>query len=167
MDIKSFIGKSKREFTVTIALIGVIPLLVSIYLVASKLSNINILVGQVGIIVFCTTVIFVAGVLFGKKMFDTITAEVIEKSRLAAISETVLGMSDQINNPLMVIRGNMEMLESFALESRLPQKQMDRIKTIQDNLENIRQASEHMAHLNSSKTTTIYGNTKMVDFSQA
>lgn len=164
MDIKKFISKNKRDFDVSIALTGVIPLLVFLYLIVMKISSTKALVGQVGYIMFLTIVVFICGVLVGRRMFSSFANEFMEKAKLAAISEAALGVGDQINNPLMAIRGNLEILQMYAIENNLPTKQVDRIKTIKDNFERIRQITENMSNLANPKSTTAYGKTKMTDF---
>lgn len=166
MDIIKLINKSRRDFNVTVALTGVIPLLVCVYLLITRLSNPNVLVGQIGFVVFCTVLVFSGGVLVGIRMLNSFTEEIKEKSKLAAITETVLGVGDQINNPLMAIRGNLEILETYALESNLPPRQVDRIKTMKESLERIRQVTDNMSHLTKPKYATIHGKIKMVDFSE-
>jgi len=167
MDIKTFINKMRRDFNISVVLIGVIPLLVCVYLIAGKISNVNALVGEIGFVVFCAIVVFVCGVLVGTKMFNSFTGEILEKNKLAAITEVVLGVGDQINNPLMAIRGNLEILETYAVENNLPSRQVDRIKTIKDNMERIRQITDSMSQITSAKSTTAYGKTKMTDFSDS
>jgi hypothetical protein len=80
----------------------------------------------VGYIVLATIVVFVLGIIVGRKMLMSVTLKLIddnqkilsmqkkliEKNRLAAITETVLVLGDQVNNPLLVINGNLELLDS-------------------------------------------------------
>ncbi|MCX5700141.1 MAG: hypothetical protein NTZ63_01165 [Candidatus Omnitrophica bacterium] len=165
MDIKGFINRNKRDFDISVSLIGVIPLLVFLYLIVIKISSVRVLVGQIGYIILLTIIVFICGVVVGKRMFRSFVDEIMHKAKLAAITETALGVGDQINNPLMAIRGNLEILEMYALENNVLTKQIDRIKTIKDNFERIRQITEHMSNLANPKSTTIYGKSKMVDFS--
>jgi nitrogen-specific signal transduction histidine kinase len=164
MDIKKLIARSKRDFDISISMIGVIPLLVFTYLIIAKLATVKILIGQIGYIIFCTILVFLVGVFVGKRMFSSLVNEIMEKNKSAAITETALGVGDQINNPLLAIRGNLEIVEMYALENKLPPKVIDRIKTIKDNFERIRQITDKMSNLGKPKTTSIIGKSSMVDF---
>ena len=165
MEISKLISKEKRDFNTTISLIGVIPLLVFLYILVGKVSSFRVFVGEIGYIMFFTILVFLLGIWVGKRMFRSLVDEIMEKNKLAAISETALGVGDQINNPLLTIRGNLEMLEMYATENNLPTKQLDRIKTIKDNFERIRQITENMSQMNKPKTTTIHDKIKMVNLS--
>ncbi len=164
MDLKKIISKSKRDFDISVSMIGVIPFLVFMYLIVAKLATIKILVGQIGFIVFCTILIFLVGVYVGKKMFRSLVDEIMEKNKRAAITEAALGVGDQINNPLLAIRGNLEIVEMYALEQKLPEKIIDRIKTIKDNFERIRQITDKMSSLSKLEYTNITGKSVMADF---
>ncbi|MBM3243349.1 MAG: hypothetical protein FJZ12_00730 [Candidatus Omnitrophica bacterium] len=164
MDIKGFISKNKRDFDISISLIGVIPLLVFTYLLISKLATISILAGQVGYIILCTIVVFLVGVYVGKRMFRSLVDEIMDKNKKAAITEAALGVGDQINNPLLAIRGNLDIVEMYALENKLPDTLLNRIRTIKDNFERIRQITDKMSSLSKLESSTIAGRKMMTDF---
>ena len=166
MDLNKLISKEKRDFNTTISLIGVIPFLVFIYILVGKVSSFKVFIGEIGYIMFFTILVFLLGIWVGKKMFRSFVDEIMEKNKLAAITETALGVGDQINNPLMAIRGNLEILEMYAIENNLPLKQLDRIRTIKDNFERIRQITENMSQMSKPKTTTVHDKIKMVDLGQ-
>jgi len=164
MDIKRFISKKRRDFDVSISMIGVIPLLVFTYLIVARLATVSIFVGQIGYIIFCTIIVFLVGVYVGKKMFRSLVDEIMEKNKRAAITETALGIGDQINNPLLAIRGNLEIVETYALENKLPDKLVDRIRTIKDNIERIRQITDKMSSLSKLESSFAESKRVMVDF---
>ena len=163
MDVKKLIDRNKRYFDISVSMIGVIPILVFTYLIVSKLASVQVLVGQVGSIIFCTIVVFLVGVYVGRKMFRSMVDEIMLKNKLAAITETALGVGDQINNPLLAIRGNLEIVEMYAVENSLPAKVLDRIKTIKDNFERIRQITDNMSSMKEPETARI-SSSAMVDF---
>lgn len=163
MEIARLISKEKRDFNTTISLVGVIPLLVFLYILVGKVSSFKVFIGEVGYIMFFTILVFLLGIWVGKRMFRSFVDEIMENNKLAAITETALGVGDQINNPLMAIRGNLEILEMYAIENNLPVKQLDSIHTIKDNFERIRQITENMSQLTKPKSTTIHDKIKMVD----
>ncbi len=165
MELKKLISKNKRDFDISVSMIGVIPLLVFTYLIVARLATIKILVGQIGLIILCTIVVFLVGVYVGKRMFRSLVDEIMEKSKRAAITETALGVGDQINNPLLAIRGNLEIVEMYAIENKLPEKVVDRIRTIKDNFEKIRQITEKMSKVSNSGSVFITEKSLMADFS--
>ncbi|MBN2831493.1 MAG: hypothetical protein JXL82_04385 [Candidatus Omnitrophica bacterium] len=164
MDIKKFILRNKRDFNISVSLIGVIPLLVFTYLIVARLATISILVGQIGYIILCTVVVFLAGVYVGKRMFSSLVDEIMQKNKQAAITEAALGVGDQINNPLLAIRGNLEIIEVYALENKLPDKIINRVKTIKDNFEKIRQITDKISSFSKFGSSAIEGKKVMADF---
>jgi signal transduction histidine kinase len=164
MDIKKFISKNKRDFDISVSLIGVIPLLAFTYLIIARLATVSILIGQIGYIILCTIVVFLVGVYVGKRMFRSLVDEIMDKNKRAAITEAALGVGDQINNPLLAIRGNLDIVEIYALENKLPDKIINRLKTIKDNFERIRQITDKMSELTKLESTAITGNKVMADF---
>ncbi len=52
----------------------------------------------------------------------------------------------------------------YALEQKLPEKIIDRIKTIKDNFERIRQITDKMSSLSKLEYTNITGKSVMADF---
>jgi len=151
MEIKQLTHNLRSDFNRLINLTGVIPLLVFIYLLVVKISNIKILVGQVGCIVMATIVVFVMGIVVGRKMLISVTykliddnqkilsmqQELIEKNRLAAFTETVLALGDQVNNPLLVISGNLELLDLEIRHLEVSEKIRNRIQTMRSNFQKI------------------------------
>lgn len=181
MEIKQFTSKSKSEFNRMVSLIGVIPLLVFIYLIIGKISNFKILAGQVGYIVTATIGVFFMGIVVGRKMLESVTfkliddnqkilsmqQELIQKNRLAAITETVLTLADQVNNPLLVISGNLEMLALEVRHLEVGEKVHNRIQTMRSNYLKIREVTEKMSKLTKPETTTIHGDTRMINFDRS
>jgi branched-subunit amino acid transport protein AzlD len=104
VQIKELVLNRKREFDISVCLTGVIPFLVFLYLLVVKIASLQILAGEVGYIMFVTILIFLLGIMVGKKMLLSIIEELIEKHRLAAITETTLALSHEINNPLLTVR---------------------------------------------------------------
>ncbi len=181
MEIKKFSNRIRDDFNHSISLAGVIPLLVFTYLLICKIANYNILAGQVGYIVLATIAVFVMGVIVGRKMLMSVTfkliddnqkilvmqQELIEKSRLAAITETVLALGDQVNNPLLAITGNLELLELELRHAELSEKTRNRIETMRNNFYKIREVTDKMSRLNKVELLTIHGNTRMIDLNKS
>ncbi|MFA6357260.1 MAG: hypothetical protein WCY09_01130 [Candidatus Omnitrophota bacterium] len=181
MEIKQFTHNVRNDFNRALNLAGVIPLLVFVYLVIGKLSNFNVLAGEIGYIIIATIGVFATGVVVGRRMLESVTfkliddnqkilsmqQELIEKNRLAAITETVLTLGDQINNPLLSISGNLELLDSEIKEAGAGEKLKNRIQTMRNNFQKIREVTDKMSKLTKAELVTIHGNTRMIDLSKS
>jgi hypothetical protein len=181
MEIKQLTKSVKSNFNRAISLIGIIPLLVFIYLVVGKLANFNVLVGEVGYIVIATIAVFIVGIMVGRKMLMSVTfkliddnqkilsmqQELIEKNRLAAITETVLALGDQVNNPLLVISGNLELLDLEIRNVVVGEKIHNRIQTMRSNFIKIREVTDKMSKLTKAELATIHGDTRMINLGKS
>lgn len=167
METKVLILKEKRDFNITVCLIGVIPCLVFLYLLVCKVSSFQVLVGEIGYILFFTIVVFILGIVLGRKMLMSLIQELIEKNRLAAITETTLALGHEINNPLVAINGNFALLESETKNTQVPQKIRDRLNVIKENFERIRVSTEKMDKLSKPVTSPVFGSSRMLDLSNS
>lgn len=176
MEIKQLTHNIRNDFNRAVSLAGVIPLLVFVYLVAGKLANFNAFVGEIGYIVIATIGVFIMGIVVGRRMLMSVTMkliddnqkilsmqqELIEKNRLAAITETVLALGDQVNNPLLVIGGNLELLD-LEVKNLAGEKIHNRIQTMRNNFQKIREVTEKMSKLTKPESKEIYGDIRMID----
>jgi signal transduction histidine kinase len=147
MEIKESILKKRRDFNTMLSLSGVIPFLVFVYLLAVKISSLEIFIGEIGYIMFITMVIFLLGIIVGRKMLISMIQEQVEKNRLAAITETILTLSHEINNPLLTIKGNLELLEHEFAQSHAWEGIRNRLATIKIHCERIREVTDKMSNL--------------------
>lgn len=181
MEIKKFTHNVKNDFNRLITLAGVIPLLVFIYLLVGKISNFHVLAGEIGYIMMATFAVFIMGIVVGKRMLMSVTLkliddnqkilsmqqELIEKNRLAAITETVLTLGDQVNNPLLAISGNLELLEFELRKAGIEEKTRNRIETMRNNFIKIREVTDKMSKLTKPALMTIHGDSKMIDLNKS
>lgn len=181
MEIKQLTNNIKKDFNRAVSLVGVIPLLVFIYLVVGKLANFNALLGELGYIVMATIGVFIMGIVVGRRMLMSVTfkliddnqkiltmqQELIEKNRLAAITETVLALGDQVNNPLLAVSGNLEMLDSEISTLNITEKVRNRLATMRSNMQKIREVTDKMSKLTKAELVTVHGNTRMIDLSRS
>ncbi len=165
MEVKQLTLNIRSDFNRALSLAGVIPLLVFIYLVVGKISNFKALAGEVGYIVVATIGVFIMGIIVGRKMLMSVTfkliddnqkilsmqRELIEKNRLAAITETVLALGDQVNNPLLAISGNLELLELELRHLELSEKTRNRMETIRNNFYKLREVTDKMSKLTKAR----------------
>lgn len=181
MGTKKFIYNIRKDLVHVISLIGVIPLLVFNYILIGKIANYNVLVGQVGYIVMATIGVFIMGIVVGRRMLMSVTFkliddnqkiltmqhELIEKNRLAAITETVLALGDQVNNPLLSVTGNLDLLELEIRHLELSEKTRNRIETMRNNFSRIREVTDKMSRLHKVEMVTIQGNERMIDLNKS
>ncbi|TRZ95084.1 hypothetical protein D4R78_04335 [bacterium] len=181
MEIKELANHAKRNFNNAICLIGVIPSLAFVYLLYNKLPTLEIFVGRAGYIAFIVMVIFIGGILLGRKMLWTlilklldfnqkimsIQEELITKNKLAAITETVLTLGHEINNPLLVIRGTLEMLGSEINQIAAPTDLKERLSVIKINFDRIGEVTEKLSHLSRPVIDTVYGDSKIINLGKS
>jgi signal transduction histidine kinase len=181
MEIKELAIDAKRDFNNAICLIGVIPSLTFVYLLYNKLPTLEIFVGRAGYIALIIMVIFIAGILLGRKMlwklilklldFNqkilSMQEELIAKNKLAAITETVLTLGHEINNPLLVIRGNLEIIGSEINQIAVHPDLKERLSVIKINFDRIGEVTEKLSHLSQPVIDTVYGDSKIINLSKS
>ncbi|NQT94880.1 MAG: hypothetical protein HQ572_00365 [Candidatus Omnitrophica bacterium] len=178
MNIKELEAGAKKDFNNAICLIGLIPFAVFIYLFVEKFASFNVLVGEVGYIMLITIILIFLGIVTGRRMLWTVIRrlfdfnqtviqlqdELIQKNRLAAVTETALSLSHEVNNPLMIMRGNLELLETdFTQNSTITDAIKDKVIKLKNYCERIRKITDKLSHLTDPQVTTIHGKTKMID----
>jgi signal transduction histidine kinase len=181
MEVKQVTSNIRTELNRAICLVGVIPLLVFIYILVGKIASFNILAGDLGYIVLATIGVFIMGIIVGRKMLMSVTfkliddnqkilsmqQELIERNRLAAITETVLTLGDEVNNPLLAISGNLELLDLEIKSAGVSQKIRDRIETMRNNFMKIREVTDKMSRITKPELTSIHGNTRIIDLDKS
>ena len=179
--IKELVAKTKKDFNNAIFLISVIPFLVFVYLLFGKIASWKALTGEIGYILIATVFVILTGIILGRQMLWTVIKklidfntqvskmqrELIEKNRLAAITETTLALSHEINNPLLAIMGNLELLGYDLEETKLKESAKDRLSKIPNDCESIRQVTEKMSQLSRPVSTSIFGKSNMIDLTQS
>lgn len=181
MQTKHSIKNIRSDFNRAISLVGVIPLLVFIYIVVGKLATVNALLGELGYIIIATIGVFIMGIIVGRRMLMSVTFKLIDdnqkiltmqhelivKNRLAAVTETVLALGDQVNNPLLAISGNLELLQLELKNFPLTEKTRNRLETMQNNFYKIREVTEKMSRLTKAELVTIHGDAQMLDLDKS
>jgi len=179
MEIRQLTKNIKSDFNKTLSLVGIIPLLVFIYLTIGKAVRAS--TTEIGYIVVATIAVFVMGIVVGRRMLMAVTfkllednrkimamqQELIEKSRLAAITETVLALGDQVNNPLLVIGGNLELLKVEMQGVNVNERIQNGIQTMRSSFQKIREVTDKMSKLTKPETKVIHGDSKMIDLEKS
>lgn len=163
MRINDMVSDKKRDMNISVCLTGVIPLLVVFYLITRRIADFKIFTGEAGYIMFLAVMIFILGIFVGRRMFMNTLSELMEKNRLAAVTETVLTVGHEINNPLLAIRGNLELIEPEGL----PENIKKRIITVKADFERIREATEKLSRITRPIPNTVYGDIGMLDLDKS
>ncbi|MDD5245858.1 MAG: histidine kinase dimerization/phospho-acceptor domain-containing protein [Candidatus Omnitrophica bacterium] len=177
MEIQQIKTKAQREFNRAVCLMSVIPFLVFIYLLVGKLAAFPLVSGEDGYILLTVSLLILLGIITGKKLIWLLITkiidfshqmvrmekEIIEKSRLAAISETVLSLSHEINNPLLVMQGNLALLENDFTQNDIPLSLKERLAQTKNHCERIMEVTNKMLSIEKPSLTTVYADTKILD----
>jgi signal transduction histidine kinase len=180
-NVNELILKGKREFINSICLIGVIPFLVFIYVLVSGISTVKMFFGETGYIMAATVAVFLCGVAIGRRMLWAFIREVldynkkivqmqqelIDKNRLAAITETVLSLGHEINNPLLAIRGNLVMMENDFTQITIPDELRNRLEIIKSHFDRIGQATDKMSKLSKPFSEPIVDKVNMINLGKS
>jgi signal transduction histidine kinase len=161
------VQRKRREFDISLSLIGVIPILVFVYLLTAKVSSLKIFVGEIGYIVLATLIVFLVGTAVYRKLFWDMLKELLEKNRLAAIAETTLTLAHEINNPLLIMCGNLELLENEFKEKGVSESMNSKLHAIKNHCERIRQVTNKISKLSKPESITIYHDIKMIDLNSS
>lgn len=181
MDIKQVIKRNKSDFNNTLVLVGVIPLLVFVYILVGKVANFKIMLGEVGYIVLATIGVFATGIIVGRRMLMSVTMkliddnerilsmqqELIEQKSKTAITEVALTLGDQVNNPLLAIRGNLDLLDLDLKNVEQAEEIKKKLATIRSNCERIREVTTKISRLSKPESTDIHGGVRMVDLNKS
>jgi signal transduction histidine kinase len=163
MGLTNAVARKKSELNISLCLTGVIPMLVVVYLLSRKISTFQVFTGQIGYIMLFTIIIFMLGMFVGRRLLLDMLAELIEKSRLAAVTETVLTLGHEINNPLLAAKGNLELIETEQLSVDLKK----RLDTVKSGLDRISEATEKLKKISRPESGSIFENIRMLDLEKS
>ena len=171
----------KVDFNNAICLMSIIPSLAFVYVVAGKLASLDVLAGEVGYIMLVIISLILLGIITGKRILWSLTRklvdlnehiiriekELMEKNRLAAITEIVLSLSHEINNPLLVLQGNLTLLEDDINRNKTQAPLGDRVNQMKTHCERIVDVMNKMSRISKPVSVPIHGNTRMVDLASS
>jgi signal transduction histidine kinase len=89
--------------------------------------------------------------------------DLIEKERMAAINETAVTVNHEINNPLTAILGNVQLL--LMHHKGLDDELRNKLNVIEASASKIRDVTQKLLRLTSSRTTEYSAGTSMIDLS--
>jgi signal transduction histidine kinase len=181
MEVKELKKNAKKDFDTTVCLMSIIPLLTFFYILVGKMASLEILAGEIGYIMLIVIAMILIGIFTGKKvLWDLVNrlidssdkihkmeVELVEKSRLATITETALSLGHEINNPLLVIQGNITMMESDLKSPSIPESIKARLGLMKTHCDRIVDVMNKMAKLRKPVTDNITGNVRMIDLGKS
>ncbi|MFC1548619.1 sensor histidine kinase [Candidatus Omnitrophota bacterium] len=102
-----------HRFNTAFALMSIIPFLVSVYILVTRLFSFDILVGDVGIILFISILISLGGLFIGYGIIRNILQRVVHHATIAKQcsskkSSFVATVSHELRNPIFVLSANIE-----------------------------------------------------------
>jgi len=170
----------RKNFNCAMTVIGLSSTWVFVYLLVGKGGVFKIMTGESGLIMLVTMSLLLLGIIVSRKMLWSVIEslifydkknfqlqnELIEKNKLATISKTVLTLSHELNNPLMIVRGNIHVLEEdlqAGNQSLGFDEVKDRLVKIKMHCDRISEISNKMLTLSKPKDTAIHGDIKMFD----
>jgi len=170
MDTAQVINKARKDFNNAVAVMSIIPVLGFVYLIVGKISSLSVLEGEVSYAVFILLILVLLGIANGRKILwymitrvINMQKELIEKERLASISETVLSLSHEIRNPLAIIMGNLDLITGEAAEGKTLALSWDQAHTIKANCNRIVVVMDKMSRISKPSFITLGDNIKMLD----
>lgn len=119
-----------RKFDLAFSLMSTIPFLVFFYLLVSKLFTFNILIGNVGFVLFISIFISLCGFSIGYNIIKNILRKIIYYAAQAKYSDQlkstfVTTVSHELKNPLSIIKTNLSnMLEGLPGQINEEQKKI-------------------------------------------
>ena len=121
-----------HKFNIAFALMSVIPFLVSLYILVTRLFSFDILVGDVGVILIISIFVSLCGLFIGYGIISNILKKVIDNAAIAkqcsaSKSSFVATVSHELRNPIFVLSANMEGLLE-GMYGNLDEKQTETIK---------------------------------------
>ena len=177
MDIKDQEERARKSFNNAMCIVGLSSTWVFIYLLFGRGGSFNILKGEGAYIILATMVFLIVGLITSRKILWSVIKQLIDinesvanlqeelvrKGRLAAVTETALTLSHEIDNPLMIVRGNLEVLQDDLSEVDISDSIRKRFNKMKEHCERISEITKKLERLSEAKTTTIHGDVKMID----
>ncbi len=105
-------GNPYKKFNIAFALMSVIPFLVFVYILAAKLFTIEVLAGDIGLVVFLSMAVSFCGFYAGYGILKNIINKIVYYAAKAKHgdqmkSEFVASVSHELKNPLTTIKMNL------------------------------------------------------------
>ena len=170
MDIVQMRDSAKRDLNIAVAVMSIIPILGFVYLIVGRISSLSVLEGDVGYAMLVLLLLALLGIVSGRKIVWYMIAkiidmnkELIEKEKLATVSETFISLSHEIRNPLAMIIGNLDLMTGKAAKETALNIISDQTSAIRANCNRIAEIMDKMSRISKPSFTTYGGGIKMLD----
>lgn len=128
-------GDPFRKFNMLFALMSIIPMLALLYIITARLYTLEILTGDIGIVVLTAAVIALCGAITGYGLIKMTLKRIVfyaqeYKKSSELKSNFIATVSHEFKGPLMVLSGEMELFEegSRGEVSREQEEALDRCR---------------------------------------
>ena len=128
-------GDPFRKFNMLFALMSIIPMLALLYIITARLYTLEILTGDIGIVVLTAAVIALCGAITGYGLIKMTLKRIVfyaqeYKKSSELKSNFIATVSHEFKGPLMVLSGEMELFEegSRGEVSREQEEVLDRCR---------------------------------------
>ncbi len=177
MDIKELEKQIKKDFNNAICVVGLCHTWVFVYLSVGKIASYRMLTMEGRWVMLITMSLLLLGIVTARKilwniitrLFDfnqqviKLQADVVEKNRLAAITETAMALSHEINNPLIIVRGSIEVLEDDFSKRGAESHLKERLAKIKNHCDRIGHITNKLSNLSKVADVAVHGDRKMID----
>jgi len=178
MQVDQVKAQAKKDFNNAICLMAIIPFLTFLYILGGIYASFPSAGGKAVPIISICAILILLGIISGKKIIWNLISNLIdfseqlvsmqkelgEKNRIVAVSETVLSLSHEINNPLFVMQGNLALLENDLAGLNMPNAFKDRLNQVKSHCERISSAVNKISGLNMPvASSVVHGDTKMLN----
>ncbi|MBD3426167.1 MAG: hypothetical protein GF409_02930 [Candidatus Omnitrophica bacterium] len=97
-----------QKFSIAFALMSVIPLLALFYLITGELGSVNVLIGNIGLILALALLISLLGLVELRKAYQENLVdrrEVYRSAKMSSLGRLIAEVAHEVNNPLQAILG--------------------------------------------------------------
>ena len=97
-----------QKFSIAFALMSVIPFLAFFYLLAGKIGTMNLLIGEIGIILSVALFISLLGLVELRRAYEehkNDRREIFRSAKLSSLGRLIAEVAHEVNNPLQAIIG--------------------------------------------------------------
>ncbi len=145
-----------REYHTAFSLMSLIPLLITVYVLAAKLFTIQIFEGRNGLLFLIAIIISLLGFLIGRGLLQRILSQLVEanlklRQHEAMKSAFIANIVHDLNSPLAAVRMSLENL-SDGLMGPISDGQKDTVKSCQDILGRMGKVGTDLLEVSGART---------------
>ena len=175
-NIENIQKRAVRDFDNVFAVIGIIPMLAFFYVIIVKYFSYQILADDIGGILLSIIILIICGLFAGRHALRSILNELleahnalvraqqklIEKGRVTAITQAAITLSHEINNPLAIISGKLQIAQ--VNKKLLSAEEIAKLKAQCDRIQGV---TEKMSRIMDPITKTYVGSDELIDLQRS